>query len=140
MGGHKWVPQNRGLNVCTSGYGCTICAVYYEERVDYFSYERYEAFCEAQFAARMEALRVAAQAEEAEAEAKAAAHRDMFDFSREFLEGPFAVKEPRQPLLIDPLPEFQLNARGCEWDYPIDPSTSPSDGEALRASPVLAAL
>ena len=21
MGGHKWIPQNRGLNVCTSGYG-----------------------------------------------------------------------------------------------------------------------
>jgi hypothetical protein len=31
MGGHKWVPQNRGLNVCTSGFGCTSCAVYYEE-------------------------------------------------------------------------------------------------------------
>ena len=29
MGGHKWVPQNRGLNVCTSGFGCTSCAAAY---------------------------------------------------------------------------------------------------------------
>jgi len=33
MGGHKWVPQNRGLNVCTSGYGCTT-AVYYDGLIE----------------------------------------------------------------------------------------------------------
>ncbi len=49
MGSHNWVvPQNRGVHVhvCTSGYGCKSNAVYqwyYEERMDHFSIERYEA-------------------------------------------------------------------------------------------------
>ena len=41
MGGHNWVPQNRGLHECTSGYGCKSNAVYYEERT--FSIECNEA-------------------------------------------------------------------------------------------------
>jgi hypothetical protein len=56
MGGHKWVPQNRGLNVCTSGYGNTT-AVYYDERLDHFSYARYEANEIARAAAREIELR-----------------------------------------------------------------------------------
>jgi hypothetical protein len=43
MGGHNWVPQNRGLHVYTCGYGCKSNAVYYEERMDHFSIERNEA-------------------------------------------------------------------------------------------------
>ena len=58
MGGHKWVPQNRGLNVCTSGYGNTT-AVYYDERLDHFSYARYEANEIARAAARELELRAA---------------------------------------------------------------------------------
>ena len=61
MGGHKWVPQNRGLNVCTSGYGCTT-AVYYDERLDHFSYARYEANEIARAAARELELRARARA------------------------------------------------------------------------------
>ena len=113
MGGHKWVPQNRGLNVCTSGYGNTT-AVYYDERLDHFSYARYEANEIARAAARELELRAALR--DAERAVKEAFLAELFFVDHS------AVEEQR--LLLP----FKL--RKLE----LFPSVS---SEALRPSPVI---
>ena len=130
MGGHKWVPQNRGLNVCTSGYGCTSCAVFYRYDLDPFSYERLEADSEAAHAARVEALRVAAQA--VEAEAAAAVLRDTVGaaFPRIFFED---VEKPHQEPLFE---RIELSERDRVRILSFNSPSSSSDDETLRASPV----
>ena len=119
MGGHKWVPQNRGLNVCTSGYGNTT-AVYYDERLDHFSYARYEANEIARAAARELELRAALR--DAERAVKE-------DFLAELFFVDHSAVEEQRLLLPFKLRELEL--------FPSVSSSFSSDGEAQRPSPVI---